>query len=520
MAQDNVVLAGSERPAPDNAQRMGAPDPSETVELTIVVSRRAPVPAAETVGARMTREEFAAQHGADPDAIAAVTQYAIAQGLTVGSTDVSRRVVILSGSIAQMRDAFGAVVDIFQKDGQTFRARTGTLTIPANLAGKIEGIFGLDERPQARSRLRRLPPYIEGSIAPRAAGNVSYSPLDVAALYQFPQGTGAGQTIGIIELGGGFSPSDLTSYFSGLGINPGPTVVAIPVDGGSNAPSGDPNSADGEVLLDIEIAGAIAPAATIAVYFAPNTTRGFLDAITTAIHDTSYKPAVISISWGGAESTYTGQALQQYDQAFQDAQTLGVTICCASGDDGSNDNQTDGQAHVDFPAASPHVLACGGTNLQGSGGAISSESVWNAGPGNGASGGGVSETFPVPAYQSNAGVPPSVNPSAFAGRGVPDVAGDADPASGYNVLVDGNAIVVGGTSAVAPLWAALITLINQQIGKSAGFINPVLYQNPASFNDITQGNNGAYSAGPGWDACTGLGSPMGQGVLQALQQAS
>ena len=519
MAQDTVVLTGSERPAPADAQFVGTAPDTDTLELTIVVRRRAPVPAGTGLGARMSREAFATQYGADPADADAVAQYASGQGLTVESTDLARRAVMVSGTLAQMRAAFGAVVDVYSQYGATFRARTGTLTVPVSLKGVIEGIFGLDERPQARSRLRRLPDPGNARIAERAAGNVSYTPGEVAAFYQFPAGDGTGQTIGIIELGGGYSQTDLTNYFSGLGISPGPTVEAVAVDGGSNAPAGDPNSADGEVLLDIEVAGAIAPAATIAVYFAPNTTRGFLDAITTAIHDTKRKPNVISISWGGAEATYTGQALQQYDQAFQDAKALGVTVCVASGDDGSNDNQTDGLAHVDFPASSPNVLACGGTNLQGSNGFITAETVWNEGQGNGASGGGVSETFALPDYQANAGVPPSVNAPGFVGRGVPDVCGDADPATGYNVLVDGSAIVVGGTSAVAPLWAALITLINQQIGMPVGFVNATLYQNAGSFNDITQGNNGAYSAGPGWDACSGLGSPIGTAVLKALQPA-
>ncbi len=520
MAQDTVVHEGSERPAPADAQMVGTPDPSEIVELTIVVRRRAALPVNPGTGAVTSREAFAAAYGADPADLDAVKQYAVSQGLTVGATDPARRTVIVSGPLSAVAAAFGADVATYEKDGETFRARTGTLTVPANLQGVIEGIFGLDGRPQARSRLRRLPEENDARFRTRAAGNVSYTPLEVAQFYQFPQGDGTGQTVGIIELGGGYSQTDLTSYFSGLGISPGPTVVAVPVDGGANAPSGDPSSADGEVLLDIEVVGAIVPAATIAVYFAPNTTRGFLDAITTAVHDMVNKPSVISISWGGAESTYTGQALQQYDQAFQDAGALGVTVCVASGDDGSNDNQNDGQAHVDFPAGSPNVLACGGTNLQGSNGLIQSETVWNEGAGNGASGGGVSETFQLPAYQANAGVPTSVNTSAFVGRGVPDVAGDADPATGYNVLVDGSATVVGGTSAVAPLWAALIALVNQQNGKPVGFVNPALYQNAASFNDITQGDNGAYSAAPGWDACTGLGSPIGTAVLRALQAAS
>jgi len=200
---------------------------------------------------------------------------------------------------------------------------------------------------------------------------------------------------------------------------------------------------------------------------------------------------------------------------------LGVSVCCASGDSGSSDGVADGEAHVDFPASSPNVLACGGTNLQSSKGKITSEVAWN--DASGATGGGVSETFSLPSYQAKANVPVSVNPSHFKGRGVPDVSGDADPATGYQVRVDGRSAVFGGTSAVAPLWAALIALLNQQHGSPRGFWNPSLYTAPAgSFHDITSGNNGAYQCGPGWDACTGLGSPNGVGlsVLKAKKQTA
>jgi kumamolisin len=294
-------------------------------------------------------------------------------------------------------------------------------------------------------------------------------------------------------------------------------VTSVPVDGATNQPGQDPNGADGEVELDVEVAGVVAPGASILVFFAPNTTQGFLDAITTAIHG-SNPVDIISISWGGAEPTWTQQALQSYDQAFQDAGALGITVCVASGDNGSSDGQADGAAHVDFPASSPNVLACGGTTLQLANGGIQSEVVWNDGANGGATGGGVSETFPLPAYQSPAKVPASVN-TGFAGRGVPDVAGDADPATGYQIVVDGQSLVIGGTSAVAPLFAGLVALINQQLGKPAGFLNPLLYANAAkgsSFRDIVSGNNGAYSAGPGWDACTGWGSPVGTAIAQLL----
>jgi kumamolisin len=378
----------------------------------------------------------------------------------------------------------------------------------------VVGVFGLDSRPQAESRCRRRRP--DSTVSVRAAAaDTSYTPIDIAKLYQFPTGaTGAGQTVAIIELGGGYRSADLRTYFTGLGLSKVPTVTAISVDGARNAPTGDPNSADGEVLLDIEIVGAIAHGAKIAVYFAPNTDQGFLDAITTAVHDKTRKPSIISISWGGAESTWTAQSLSAYDQAFLDAANLGVTVFCASGDSGSSDGVTDGHAHVDFPASSPHVIACGGTRLQGSNGSIQSEVVWNEASDGGATGGGVSETFALPDYQKNAKVPVSVNSSHFKGRGVPDVAGNADPATGYQVYVDGHDTIFGGTSAVAPLWSALAALANEKRAQPLGYLNPRIYASGAKalFRDITSGSNGAYSAKSGWDACTGLGSPKGGAI--------
>jgi kumamolisin len=274
-------------------------------------------------------------------------------------------------------------------------------------------------------------------------------------------------------------------------------------------------------MLDIEVIGAIAPGARIVAYFADNTDAGFLNAITTAIHDNTNKPSVISISWGGPESSWTQQAMTSMDDAFQSASALGITVCIAAGDNGSTDGVTDGASHVDFPASSPNVLACGGTRLSSSGTSISSEVVWNdLSSSEGATGGGVSDVFALPTWQSDAGVPPSANSNHRVGRGVPDVAGDADPTTGYDILVDGQSGAIGGTSAVAPLWAALIALINQSNGKPAGFVNPTLYASgdtSGDFRDITSGNNGAYSAGPGWDACSGLGSPNGGKLATALK---
>jgi kumamolisin len=268
-------------------------------------------------------------------------------------------------------------------------------------------------------------------------------------------------------------------------------------------------------MLDIEVSAAVAPGAKIVVYFAPNTDQGFIDAVSSAVHDTTNKPSVISISWGGPESSWTSQAMTALDAACQSAAALGVTITVAAGDNGSSDGATGN--NVDFPASSPHVLACGGTKLIGSGSTITSEVVWNEqASGEGATGGGVSNVFALPTWQAKSKVPaPS---GSKGGRGVPDVSGDADPVTGYQVRVDGQKLVIGGTSAVAPLWAGLIALNNQQNGKSAGFIQPQIYAAKAAsaFNDIVSGNNGAFSAGPGWDACTGLGSPIGSKVIALL----
>jgi kumamolisin len=345
---------------------------------------------------------------------------------------------------------------------------------------------------------------------------VSYSPLQLASAYGFPSGTGHGQCVAIIELGGGFRPADLQAYFAGLGVAT-PSVVAVSVDHGTNSPTGDASGPDGEVMLDIEVVGAIAPETKIVVYFAPNTDAGFLNAITTAIHDTTHSPSVISISWGGPESSWTAQAMTAMDQAFQAAATMGITVCAAAGDNGSSDGVNDGNDHVDFPSSSPFALACGGTSLVASGSSISSEVVWNNGANNGASGGGISSFFALPNWQKGVSAVNNQGQSIpLSKRGVPDVSGDADPNTGYVVRIDGTSTVLGGTSAVAPLWAALLARLNQVSGKPAGYLNPRLYQNPKALRDITLGNNGDYDAAAGWDACTGLGSPDGAALARII----
>jgi kumamolisin len=497
-----MPLRGSNRPEAPPRERIGDTSPDTPVTVTVYLRGTAAEPG------HLSREEYAATHGASDADVAAVTSFATQHGLTVGEVDRGRRSMELSGTVSAMSSAFGAQVgDYRSMTGARFHALEGDLSLPPELDGVVTGVFGLDQRPQAQPHFR-----------PRSQSTVQYTPPQVAAAYNFPAGvTGTGQCAAIIELGGGFQEADLTAYFQSLGL-PTPSVEAVSVHNAENQP-GNPNGPDGEVMLDIEVLGGVAPGAKIAVYFTTNTDRGFIDAVTTAIHDATRQPSVVSISWGSAESTWAPQAMQQMELAFQAAAAMGVTVTVASGDNGSSDGMTDGQAHVDFPASAPHALACGGTRLVLQNGQISSETVWNDAPGSDASGGGISAIFPVPDYQQNANIPPSVNATHAAGRGVPDVCGDADPDTGYTVRVDGQTITVGGTSAVAPLWAGLITLLNQSRGQSAGFLQPFLYSSAgtAALHDITSGTNGAYNAQTGWDACTGLGSPDGAELLAGLQ---
>jgi kumamolisin len=522
-----IRLAGSERHPPAQARWLRPADPDERIEVSIYL--RDPAggdPAAQLdfqasqPGQRMSREEYLARHGARPEDVEKVEAFARAHQLTVRSVDRAARRLVLSGTVAQFARAFATELHQYEQGGQTFRGRSGYLHLPRELEQVVVGVFGLDDRPQAQPHLRfaRTP----GAQAAVGTKTVSYTPLQLARFYDFPAGLdGSGQSIALIELGGGYNDQDLATYFQQLGLAP-PEMVTVSVDGGQNSPTGDPNSADGEVVLDIEVAGAIAPGARIAVYFAPNTDRGFLDAVTQAIHDPAHTPAVISISWGAPEVSWTGQAITAMNQAFQAAAALGITVCVAAGDNGSSDGVADQRAHVDFPASSPYVLGCGGTRLEVQGSQVTGEVVWNeTAVGGGATGGGVSDVFPLPSWQANVHVPPSIN-DQHQGRGVPDVAGNADPETGYEVYVDGQQAVVGGTSAVAPLWAGLIALLNQRLGEPLGYLNPFLYQHYAqlaeqkALRDVTSGNNGAYAAGPGWDACTGLGTPDGAVLLQAL----
>jgi kumamolisin len=503
--QKRVPLKGSTREAFD-VSRLGrlvsAAQEGEPITVSVLLPRKAPL----DPKVRLTRAQLAEKHGPDEQSKQVVRAFAQEFGLSIEEpTEPGRRVLYLTGSPAAMEKAFGVTLQSHPTTTGVMRLREGEITLPEEVAPHVEAVLGLDNRPQAKPHCRGARP---------RAGNVSYTPVQVAQFYGFPANAKAtGQTIGVLELGGGYRTADITAYFQTLGVAT-PKVTAVLVDKAKNSP-GDPNGADGEVMLDIEVAAAVAPGANIVVYFAPNTDQGFIDAIATAVHDTTNNPSVLSISWGGPEPSWTQQAVTALDQACQAAAVVGVTITVASGDDGSTDGATGGGDNVDFPASSPHVLACGGTKLVTSGSTITSETAWNELSVNeGATGGGVSSLFALPTWQANSKVPAPTTTTG--GRGVPDVAGDADPATGYTVRVDGETSTIGGTSAVAPLWSGLVALANAANGQDAGFVNPILYSNPKAFRDITNGNNGAFNAGPGWDACTGLGSPNGAAVIAAL----
>lgn len=325
--------------------------------------------------------------------------------------------------------------------------------------------------------------------------NTSYTALQLASVYNFPNGNGSGQKIGIISLGGGYNMSDINTYLSALGINVTPNITNVSVDGAVNNPS-DMNSSI-EVVLDLEIILAIAPGAAIRMYFAPNSISGFYNAIHQAIVD---QCNIVSISWGMYEDGY-GSNLTSYNNLFNTGANQGVTFFVAAGDNGSSDGGSGN--NVDFPASSPYCVACSGTSLNAVNNVRVSEVVWNNNPTSSATGGGISKYFSKPSYQNNLSI---------ANRGIGDISCNADPATGYRIYYNNAWIVVGGTSASAPLMAGLFARVNQLANTNVGFVHPTLYTNNIYY-DVISGNNGSFSATANWDPCSGLGVIDGQALL-------
>jgi kumamolisin len=534
-----VSLAGSERSAARGARLAGPADPGEV--LTVSVRVRRPPGAPELPDftssaergrrrAHLSREEMAARYGALRADLDQVASFGQAHGLAVVESSGARRTVRLQGTVEQLSRAFAVELGYYESaadGGERYRGREGQVHVPGDLAGVVEGVFGLDNRRMARRPVTGKADTAGTAGAPGEPTG-ALTPAQVAKLYNFPQGGASGQAIGLLEFGGGYRPSDISSYFSQLNL-PVPKVTTVPVDGKTNSPSQPPTADDEAVTLDIDVAGAVAQGADIAVYFAPQNEQGMIDAITSAIYDPVNEPTVLSIGWGQAELTWTTAAILTMTQSFQEAAGMGVTVLAASGDTGSEGGVPDGKAHAMYPASDPYVTGCGGTVGQLAGNGTFSESTWNIGgsaPGAGATGGGVSDVFGLPDFQVNAGVPQSANGDGRVGRGVPDVAGNAASAGGYVIYVDGSAVSQYGTNLVAPLYAGLVAIINTYLGTTVGCLNPVLYQpqDAPVFNNIHDGVSNAFNGAPGytsvtgWNACTGWGSIDGTGLRFTVGQ--
>jgi kumamolisin len=502
----------------------------------------------------MSDAEFSDKFGATQESLDQVNKFAADNGLKVSEADLRSGRVVLSGTAGKFENAFQTKINNYDLgNGITVRGREGALSVPTTLANHIEGIFGIDDRPQAHQYSVKLNQIAAGAANPmrgdgpaptggepgkptgpveppgpsepkRAAG---YMPNEVADAYQFPKGTtGKGQGVAVIELGGGIDLKNEEAYYKQHNL-PMPKINVIEVDGASSI-AGKNAGADGEVALDSQIIGAVAPDAKQNVIFAPNSDRGFMDAITRATFPEKAETPnqAISISWGAPMESWSDQGKRGMNLAFKKAALKGISVFAASGDDGAIDAAPSKTFQVDYPATDPYVTGTGGTRLTINNGQLGSEVAWNNGKGRGSGGGGISPDE-VPDYQKGVQMPPNANNTGVLGRGVPDVAGNADPVTGYKIRVGGSETVMGGTSAVAPLYAALAVRLNEGLGdgKQVGFMNPFLYKNGLAgtapfFNDVTSGNNNGYNTGPGWDAVTGWGSLNGEKLLAAYKADS
>lgn len=537
--QSSTTMAIASHPPIRGARRGAQVAEQEIITASIIVRRRrdgsplrdiryfveTPPPMRE----RLTRSEFEKKHGSDAAGLERVAIFARENHLIVTAVSQARRTVEVRGTVGQFQKTFGVKFYQFHTRIDSYRGYIGAVRIPKTLASIVETIVGLDNRP--------LP--IRHSAADPAV-TVALTPQQVANLYHFPAATGSGETIGIFEAvtsdgPPGYAASDLVATMNGFGgglVAPTPTDVSV--GGQTNSGVSDP-----ETVLDITVASAIAQSAAIAVYFAGSSINDVLQCIQKMVHPEpgGPSPTVISISyiWSPDDQTdyITDDEYTQFSALFQDAANLNITVLTTTGDTGAM-YLSDKTAQAPYPGSDPWVLACGGTtvgNLTKNG---FDEFVWNdtSPGGSGATGGGVSAKFPIPGYQNGIAVPLS-KVTGKSGRGIPDVAGNASPNSGYQLVLNGTVVgPVGGTSAVAPLYAGLIATVNSLLlGGGAlyrvGFANPTLYASGATVcRDVTAaagpvnndfGKVSGYPAGPGWDACTGLGSIQGAHLLNAFR---
>jgi len=536
----HVILPGSKRGKDPNAVKVGEVDPKERIEVTIgLAGPKLPGPD-EYVGQTLSPEEFSEKYGTVKGDADRVAKSLKKFGLKVEGVSLESRSMRVSGTAAQMEAAFkpNMVVMRSAKQGE-YRGRTGALMIPEEIKGLVTGVFGLDQRRMARRKGRAaLAAHPSHAIALAAQ-----TPTDLEQRYNFPPGDGAGQSIAIAEFGGGYFADDTKAYCTKFS-RPVPAVTAIAVDAPAftlpqilalpPARRKEELAASVEVMMDVESIAGLCPNASISVYFSSFDQRGWVDLLDQVI---AARPVTLSVSWGLAEDDpgWSSNAVQAINDRLNAARLLGITTCISSGDDGSGDQIDDGAAHTDFPSCSPSVLSVGGTMLKRSGTTVK-EVVWWETPGRrtmnggGSTGGGVSTAFNRPAWQTVSVT--SLNSGSIDGRIMPDVAALAGPPL-YDLVFAGSPQPNGGTSASAPLWAALIARINAKLpaGKQQRFLTPLLYKNggngqpvgKATSRDITSGNNASfpqpgagYKAGSGFDAVTGWGVPDGVKLLNAL----
>ena len=535
------VLADSIHHLPAGSVAKQRTNPNRWLELTVGVRRLKDLPDLSALDSKppaerhyMTRDQLRTEYGSDPAAVEAIEKFAAAHHMVVTKDERASARLGLGGTVANLSAAFGVTLfDYTHPALGNFHARTGPISVPAELGNAITGVFGFNNHRTLR-RLPRKPRVTEMRMAAGAQSRPWFVPTELATIYNFPSADARNQCIGLLEFGGGVDQADVGPYFQKIGV-PAPNVQIIAVDGVGTDPAADPEST-GEVMLDVDVAGAMSGGAKIAVYFSTFDEKGLIDCLSAVINDSTNDPSVLSISWGWDENQpfnhtvlWSPAAIDHINHSFLAVAQLGITVCVSTGDDGSEAQVRDGHAHVNFPATSPYVLAVGGTTLHArkstKGQTAITEVVWNDGPGSG-TGGGISDITQVPSWQEGK-VPRSVNPGNFAGRAIPDVAADADPNTGYFVRSGGQFGIVGGTSASAPLWGSLIIRLNALLGHRVGNFNALLYGTigPAGvLRDITSGNNdtdgllnGQFPAGPGWDACTGWGTPDGAKLLSALK---
>ena len=542
LAQDRCPIAGSDFGLRPGSTRLGSVDPAELIDVAVVVRRDPtgpPMPDPLLGGAFVGRADFARLYGASVDDLDRVAQVGQTFGLLEQQRSSATRILVLRGSTPSVEAAFGVVLSLYQHETGTYRGHEGPITVPKQLGDIVEGVFGLDNRPMSsgRSALKPAPPSGGGTSA------TTVTPPQVAALYGYPTPNAGGYfaSVGIIDFCGGFLESDINAYAVSLGqtpvtfndVGPSTTVWTVLVPAGNDSlftEIGEVLTPCGETTLDVDVVSTVVPGIRAALYVAPDTMLGWISAIATAVHDAVNSPTVLSISYGWPEDEavssqldWTPVAMSLMNAFFLDAAVMGLTVFAASGDLGSGSRYsiTDKQARVNYPASDPLVTAVGGTALSHIDGTSFEERPWSS-PQGGATGGGVSAYNPVPAWQTGAGVPQSVNPGGGTGRGVPDIAGNAADASPYALVFEGkNPYPTWGTSAAAPLYAALLATFNpdnqiqDQPSPLLGLLNPTLYSPVArsAFNNVYQpGFTNAYfdapgyPATPGWNACCGWGS--------------